>query len=106
MAGRSRKSHVSEQQAAKFDMLQPLIRAAHDDMVELSKKKPDAPVNETKVRLINHLLSEAAEILSGDPVSAYVSVLDEETLPTNSDAVLILGQFLQAMYQFGRRHLE
>jgi len=106
MPSPSRRTQINEQQAAKFGMLYPLIRAAHDDMVELSKKKPDAPVNETKVKLINRLLSEAAEILLADPIAAYVDVLDEETLPTNSDAVLILGQFLQAMHQFEYRHLR
>jgi len=104
MATRRVSSAITREQVAKFEMVFPLIRSAHEDMAELSKKKPDAPVNETKVKLINRLLSEAKEIMSSDPIVEYVTALDEETLPTNSDAVLILGQFLQAAYQFRARH--
>lgn len=89
---------------AQFDMIQPMLEAAHKELSELSKKKQDGVLNELKVRYINRLLTGAKEALGDDPSLAFVELLDEETLPQNSDAVLVVGQWLAAMTQFHDRH--
>ena len=43
-------------------------------------------------------------MLGGDPSTHFLETLDEETLTQNSDAVLILGQWLAAMQQFQSRY--
>ncbi|MDR3601421.1 MAG: hypothetical protein P4L49_13230 [Desulfosporosinus sp.] len=84
----------------KFDMLSPMLDSALSEMREFSKKKQDGVLNPLKVKLINHLLNDIKTTLSSDASTEYLDVLDEETLPQNSDAVLILGQFRAAMDQF------
>jgi hypothetical protein len=94
----------TEKQVSKFDMLRPMIDAAYREMGELSKKKQDGIVNELKVRHINRLLVPVKEILASDESVMYLELLDEDSLPQNSDAVFILGQFRAAMEQFRQRH--
>ncbi len=94
----------SEEKARRFEVLWPLIDSAHTEMAKLSGKKQDGIVSKLQVRTINRLLREAKELLSEEPSTAYLDVLDEEELPHNSDATLILGQFRAALEQFRRNY--
>lgn len=94
----------SEERAIKFDMIAPMLESAHKEMSELSKKKQDGVLNELKVRYINRLLTEAQNALGNDPSLVFVEILNEDELPQNSDAVLVLGQWQAAMNQFKERH--
>lgn len=50
--------------------------------------------------MINRVLEQLKEILRNQPTIEFLYLLDEDGLPTNSDAVLILGQFRASMDQF------
>lgn len=105
---RARKSNVdldlpTEQEAATYDRLVPMLEAAHREMSELSKKKQDGVVNALKIRNINRLLAELQRLLDNDPSRNFVELLDEETLPQNSDVVLLLSQWRAALQQYKRR---
>ncbi|ULO04815.1 hypothetical protein H1230_16850 [Paenibacillus sp. 19GGS1-52] len=73
-------------------------------MREFSKKKQDGILNPLKVRVLNRLLADIKDILSSDQSITYLDLLDDELLPQNSDAVLILGQFKAAMEQFKAKY--
>jgi hypothetical protein len=94
----------TDQQAATFDMLSPMLDSFVREMREFAKKKPEGIVTAPKVKMINRLLEQIKGILAADPSAAYLDLLDEEALPQNSDAVLILGQFQAAMAQFHGKH--
>jgi hypothetical protein len=95
---------LTDEQAGRFDMLRPMIDSAYREMGELSKKKQDGVVNELKIRHINRLLDPVREIMAGDESIAYLELLDEQSLPQNSDAVFVLGQFIAAMNRFKMRN--
>lgn len=99
-----RTDRPTNQQAVKFDLLLPMLESFLVEMRELSKKKQDGSLNTMKVKMINRVLTDIKSILSTDPSAEYLNLLDEEMLPQNSDAVLVLGQFLAAMKQFRARH--
>ncbi|MER7008873.1 hypothetical protein ABT297_38330 [Dactylosporangium sp. NPDC000555] len=94
----------TDEQAATYDRLVPMLEAAHREMTELSKKKQDGVVNTLKIKMLNRLLSELSKVIEKDPSHAFVDMLDEETLPQNSDAVLILSQWQAALQQYKGRH--
>ncbi len=93
----------TEEQVARFDMLVPLLNSAFEEMSEFAKKKQDGVLNPLKVKLLNRLLCDVKAVLESDPTTAYLDLLDEETLPQNTDAVLILGQYRGALQQFRQR---
>ncbi len=104
MPAKTKIPYPTEAQVRTFVMLKPMVKSALDEMRELSKKKQDAILNPTKVTLLNRLLKEVKELLGVDPSVAYLDLLDEQNLPQNSDAVLILGQFEAAMRQWENKY--
>lgn len=94
----------TEEMANKFDMLQPMLISALGEVREFSKKKQDAVLSPVKVKLINRLLTDIKGILVNEKSVDYLDLLDEDTLPQNGDAVLILGQYAAAMKQFRQEH--
>lgn len=80
----------------KFYKIQGQLEALHEEIGILSKKKPDDAVNVFKLRFINQVLTEANSILDGEYIPFVgFSTFDEDTLPTNSDVVMILSQYLK-----------
>lgn len=81
-----------------------MLDAAHREMSEFSKKKQDGIVNALKIRNINRLFAELRKLLENDASRDFVELLDEETLPQNSDVVLLLSQWQAALKQYKARH--
>src|SRR5688572_22442920 len=88
----------------RIDMLSTLLDAAIMEMKEFSKKKPDESLNPTKIKILNRLLIPLKEVLATDPSAAFLDLLDEDNIPSNSDAVLILGQYAAAIEQFKEKY--
>ena len=88
----------------QFEMLFPMVNSDLNEIRELSKKKQDEPLNKFKVRTINKKLEQVKVLLFDQPTSEFLELLDEDTLPSNSDAVLMVSQFIQALEQFKRKY--
>ena len=87
-----------------FDILYPMIKSDLEEIRELSKKKQDEPLNDFKVKTLNKKLEKAKGILRYEPTVEFLDLLDEETMPTNSDAVLQITQFISAMVNFRKKY--
>jgi len=94
----------TEAQIAEFEMLWPILRKLLHETKDLSNKKPDTPLNKLKVGMINKVIEPLKVILSNEPIAQYLELLNDETLPTNSDAVYVMAQFDAAMQQFKDTH--
>lgn len=91
-------------QAEEFDMLWPILKSLLAETKELSKKKADNPLNKLKVGMINKVLERVKKLLASDPTIKFLELLDDETLPSNSDAVFIIAQYDAAMKQYKGKH--
>jgi hypothetical protein len=91
-------------QVAEFEMLWPILKSLLAETKELSKKKADNPLNKLKVEMINKVLVKIKAILSDDPSVQFLELLDNETLPSTSDAVFVMSQYDTAMQQFRDKH--
>ena len=90
----------SNEDVERFEMLRPILVSMLFEIKEFSKKKQDMQLNELKIKKINQILSKIKNILSHEPTIEFLDLLDEDTLPTNSDAVLILDQYVRCMKLF------
>ena len=95
---------TTDEQVKLYLTINPLLKSAFDEVKEFSKKKQDEELNIRKVKMINRLQEKAKEILKDEPTVDYLELLDEDELPTNSDAVLIMSQFISAMNKFHEDH--
>lgn len=88
----------------KFNKIQEQLEALHEEIGILSKKKPDDAVNEFKLEFINQVLREANAALDENYLPfADFTTFDKDNLPTNSDVVMILAQYLKC---FRRQRLD
>jgi len=87
-----------------YEMLSPILDGVYKEVKELSKKKQDDVLNKLKVTMVNRILWQIKELLEDEPTIQFMDLLDDETLPTNSDAVLILAQFRAAMDHYKERY--
>jgi hypothetical protein len=98
------KGAPTEKQAETLELVSPILTAVVAEMRELSKKKQDGILSVLKVRSINRLLEDVQSTLADDPSTRYLDLLDEDELPQNSDAVLILTQWEAAVKQYKDKH--
>lgn len=96
----------SSLQTRQFEIVMPMLESMLAEMKELVKKKPDAPVNQMKVGMVNRLLNDLRVVLEREPEMEYLDILDEASLPEYSDAVVVLSQYLTAMERFEEKHWE
>lgn len=94
----------TQAQVERFEMLAPMLKSLHDEMRELSKKKPDGILNSLKIMMINRVLAQIKDVVGAESTNEYLDMLDEANMPQNSDAVLILGQYQAAMGLFRDKH--
>ena len=98
------KNGATSDQVKLFSTVSPLLLAAYNEVKEFSKKKQDEPLNLKKVKIINRLLEKAKVVLDNESTVGFLDMLDEDDLPSNSDAVLTMSQFISAMNKFRSDH--
>jgi len=92
---------MNAKQAIQFDTVEEQIRSLYDEIGKLSQKKPNEPLNKFKLKFINELLTKINSLLGKRylPFSEFTVFSDDE-LPSNSDVVFILSQYLQKIEIF------
>jgi hypothetical protein len=98
------KGAPTKKQAETLELVSPILTAVVSEMRELSKKKQDGILSPLKVRSINRLLGDVQTALADDPSTRYLDLLEEDELPQNSDAVLVLTQWEAAVAQYRDKH--
>jgi hypothetical protein len=81
-----------------FERVKAQLGQLQNEVSVLSKSKPDNPINKFKLGFINEKLAEANTILTGEftPFKDF-TIFDVDNLPTNSDVVMILSQYLDCL---------
>ena len=98
---------ITSEQVNNYKILSPMLDAVLEEMKEFSKKRQDEVLNKLKVKMINKILEQIKNVvLINEPTVLFLELLDDETLPTNSDTVLILAQFKTAMKQFSEKYYK
>lgn len=93
-------NNPTEAETVKYEMLEKLLNSSFVEMKEFSKKKPDELLNKFKVTSLNRILGPIKELLTNEPTASFLDLLDEDTIPSYSDSILIIAQFQSAMAQY------
>lgn len=90
-----------------FEKVKAQLHQLHNEVSVLSKSKPDNPINKFKLTFINEKLAEANTILTGEfkPFKEFI-LCNVDELPTNSDVVMILSQYLDCLEAFRCAHIH
>ena len=81
-----------------FEKIQTQLISLHGELSLSSKKAPNDSVNIFKLKLINTVISKANDILENEnlPFDDF-NQFDVEEIPSNSDVVLVLGQYINCL---------
>jgi hypothetical protein len=98
---------MKTKETALFDITEEQIESLYDEIIVLSKKRPDGAINKFKLKFINELLTKANSLLGKSylPFQDF-TLFDEEMLPSASDVALILSQYLRIMDKFRFDHTK
>lgn len=86
------------QEFEDFEKNERQLHVFYKEISALSKKSPNDGVNKFKLALINKCIAELNGAI-GNPLDGFV-VFEESLLPTNSDAALVLNQYVAAVHAF------
>ena len=95
---------ISQDSVTQYELLFPLLTGIYKEMQELSKKKPDTALNTFKVKSINRILEPTKELLKEENMYPFLDILDVDDIPTNSDVILILSQYIKSMDIFHNKY--
>lgn len=86
---------MTKEQVDTFEKLQAQLEGLHTEIASLSKKSQNDPLNKFKLKFINQILSDANNLL-GEKYKPFndFDLFDETELPNNSDAAMMLTQYL------------
>ncbi len=104
MARKQEHETTTVERVGTYTTTYPLLKAMYDEIGVLSKKKPDATLSESKVKLINRLLTDVRNMLVDEPQNKYLDLIDDAALPQYSDVILALSQYVAAMAGFRARY--
>ena len=98
---------MTEIEIDTFETLQGQLDSFHQEMTALSKKNPNDLINKFKLGLVNAVLKKANAFL-GKKLMPFpdFQTFDEETLPSTSDVLLIVSQYLSAFEKLRSDNIE
>lgn len=100
------KHVTTEATVATFEASEPIFAGILSEVRELSRKKPEATMSASKVKIVNRVLADLLTILKDEPAGKYLEPLSDDTLPQMSDAVLAMVQFETALSAFKDRYYK
>jgi hypothetical protein len=81
----------------EFEKLEQQLHSFLDEISELSRKKPNDPLNKFKLKFINAVLGKMNSLLGDFRPFEDFEQFNVDDLPSNSDVVLILSQYVGAV---------
>ncbi len=88
----------------EFEKREQQLHSFLAEVSELSRKKPNDALNRFKLKFINATLDDLNKLLGNHTPFDDFKQFDLDDLPSNSDVVVILGQYAAATYNFRREH--
>lgn len=90
----------------EFEAVEAQLSSVREELLVLVKKSPHDALSAFKLSLVNGLLRRANTLLAaGDRPLAGFEQFDAVALPSSSDVVIVLGQYLAALENLRARHV-
>lgn len=89
---------MKKQEVDAFEALEGQLASLYEEMQTLVKKSPNDLMNKFKLQLVNSILQRVNEMLGAQrrPFPDFC-VFDQDVLPSNSDVLVIVSQYLSSM---------
>lgn len=97
---------MDTQKVNEIEKLYHQLFAANHEVSILSRKKPNDAMNEFKLQYLNILIAKSNKILGKEyrPFDNFEK-FDEDDLPSNSDVVFMISQYLKSFNRWKDHNL-
>jgi hypothetical protein len=93
---------ITTELIAVFEKTEAQVEGFFEEIGNICKKKPDDALNVFKIGFINQVLLKANQLLGDEyrPFPDFTSFDVEGSIPTASDVVVMLSQYLKVMDEY------
>lgn len=81
-----------------------MLKATFQEMKDMSKKAPNDTLRSLKVTSLNRILTRSKKLFEDEPSVEFLDLLDGDDLPSNSDTVLIMSQYVAAFSEYYKKY--
>lgn len=99
-----KQAYTTTDKVQAYNTTVELLKSMYLEFKDLSKKKPDAAVSKSKIKITNRLLTRVRTVLNDEESIEFLDLLDEDDIPQVSDVTLILSQYEAAMDAFRKKY--
>jgi hypothetical protein len=96
--------YPSEKDIEDYQLWKQMLNAQAKEYNKLSQKKADGQLNLLKISVVNRVLEPLKELMSHEQTHGYLDTLSKDNMPTYSDVVLVISQYLTAFDEFNNRY--
>jgi hypothetical protein len=91
----------------EFEAVEPQLVAMREELLVLVKKSPHDALSSFKMNVVNGLIRRANAFLDErERPMADFTEFSSEALPSSSDAVIVIAQYLVALENFRAKRIE
>jgi hypothetical protein len=91
---------------SEFEGVVAQLHSLYQEFQKLAGKHPNDALNKFKLKVANDLLNRANTVLGETLPLTGFSEFSEEAMPTNSDMVVVLSQYLRFLDRIHSDHVE
>lgn len=95
---------VARSKADAYEGVINVFETVFREVKEQAKKKAEATLNQSKMRVINRILEDVKAVVKDEPEAKYLEALDDDELPQMGDAVIVMAQYEGALKGFRARY--
>ena len=98
------KNTVKVDSTETYNLIYSMFHSAYMEMRELTKKTPKETLSPMKTKMLNRILEKIRDFLSNEPAIDFLDLIDEDSLPSTSDTLLLMSQYAGAIENYYKNH--
>lgn len=100
------KNTVKVDSTETYNLIYSMFHSAYMEMRELTKKTPKETLSPMKIKMLNRILEKIRDFLSNEPAIDFLDLIDEDSLPSTSDTLLLMSQYAGAIENYYKNNYE
>ena len=97
---------MNKKEIDEFEQIQAQLQGFYTEVSNLAKKKPDDSINLFKLKLINQIIKRASKLPAKNKPFADFDQFETDNLPSNSDVLIIVSQYLSSLEKLRADNIE
>ena len=100
------KSLKNEDSTETYNLLYTMFHSAYMELRDLSKKASKETLSPMKIKILNRILERLRDFLTTESAIDFLDLIDEDSLPSTSDILLLMSQYAGAIEYYYKNHNE